>query len=220
MHYGSVKVYCYAISLDVNCIGGGKKTLHLALQFWDIGMSQMTGLAGSTNHELNLRYDGMDEATAFSGNYGDCGDDESKMLSESEKIQAILRAFMQDCGVEVQGEERPAKKQKVDKKAKKPEAGRDEDRKVDMDSLPDVVDAQCMELLEAILGPSGKKVLRQDTYEHEWTLMKIIQKGRLYKRTVRGSTRSFLRSTPAGKEHEMDIVEDEEEYEGYEDDNY
>lgn len=196
MHWGSVKVYCYGISLDVDCIGGEKKTLELALQFWEIGMSQMTGLAGSGNHELNVRYDGM-EATAFSGNYSDCSGDECKMLSESEKIQDILRAFMKDCGVVVQG------KVKKQKEGKKP---RNEDKSdVDVAACPDVVDAQCMELLEAILGPSGNQVLKADTFERKWTLMKIIQKGRFCDDDA-PETRSFLRRTPAAaEEHKIDI---------------
>ncbi|KIY64266.1 hypothetical protein CYLTODRAFT_457358 [Cylindrobasidium torrendii FP15055 ss-10] len=211
-HSSSVMVYCYAISLDVDCVDGEEKTLELALEFWKIGMANMTSTAEAVSYELNLRYDGI-EATAFAGCHGDCREDIHKIVSESLKIQEILRAFMEDCGVEVQGEpQRPKKKRKVEA-AKEPPTG---SKKVDVDALPDVVDAQCMELLTAILGPSGKKVLDVDSSLFRWwswTLMKIIQKGHCGSSGWMRSTTSFLRRTPAAEEHEIDFPypDDEDE---------
>lgn len=165
-------------------------------------MASERELVGSGNHELNLRYGGM-EATAYCGNYSgdtDMGDEKS-WLSESKKIQDILRLFMEDCGVEAEGPEleRPAiKKRKVDEKQAKAQE--------EVDGFPDVVDVQCMELLQAFLGPSGHKVLKQDKFNGQWGLMKIIQKGRERKSFLH-ILRSFLRKTPGAHKYEIDIGE-------------
>ncbi|KIY64277.1 hypothetical protein CYLTODRAFT_457368 [Cylindrobasidium torrendii FP15055 ss-10] len=199
IHWSGIQVYCYGISLEVNCVSGEKKTLRLELQYWRIWMSDKSGSTDASNHELNLRYDGI-EATAFTGIHGDCSSDvEIKMISESEKIQKILSTLMEDCGVEV--EERPKKKCKVnaaDVKAKRSYDGEEyhEDAR-HIELHPDVVDEQCMELLTAILGPSGKRVLRADGNERNmdwWTMMKVIQKGHR-KDKSNGSITSFLRKT-------------------------
>lgn len=196
MHNGKIRIYCYAISLDIDCVGGQKKNFELALQFWDVEMSQYSGAAGSANHELNIRYDGI-EATAFCGNYSDCSDDEKKWVSESAKIQDILRRLLEDCGVEARKEEEsPAKTQK--KPAVKDYNGEP------LEDFPDIVDAQCMEVLVAILGPRGQKVLKQDRFERRWTMMNIIQKGRVYNKDAE-EIKSFLRSTPAAPEYEIEV---------------
>ncbi|KIY64261.1 hypothetical protein CYLTODRAFT_457354 [Cylindrobasidium torrendii FP15055 ss-10] len=163
---------------------------------------------GASNHELHLRYDGI-EATAFTGH----GGDERKLLSESEKIQEILGVFMEDCGVEV--EERPKKKNlctEVDaadtvkvKRSYRGEEYHDDARHID--AHPDVVDERCMELLTAMLGPSGKRVLDANKSKQNidwWTLMTVIQKGHRAD-TSYGSITSFLRRTPMEKDKRIDI---------------
>ncbi|KIY64262.1 hypothetical protein CYLTODRAFT_457355 [Cylindrobasidium torrendii FP15055 ss-10] len=209
IHCSNIVVYCYGISLEVDCVGGEKKTLQLELQFWSIWMSEGSGCTDASNHELNLRYDGI-EATAFTGAHGDCSSDvEIKMISESEKIQKILSALIEDCGV--QAEERPKKKCKVDaadikvRRSYRGEEYHDDARHIEVH--PDVVDEQCMELLTAILGPSGKRVLRADGNERNmdwWTLMKVIQKGHRADKSYDSIT-SFLRKTPMEKEKGIDI---------------
>ncbi|KIY66680.1 hypothetical protein CYLTODRAFT_26345 [Cylindrobasidium torrendii FP15055 ss-10] len=212
MHGGFVTVYRYSISLDIDCVGGQKKTLKLSLEFWRIMMDQLSGAADSSNHELNIQYDGVD-ATAFSGSYGDCGtEDENKWVSESVKIQKVLCTLMRDCGVDYKpNDNTPSKKQKgkkpkVQKKTDATSSGSDSDESPE--AFPDVVDAQCMEVLEAILGPSGKQVLEQDGYEPVWTMMKIIQKGRLLDEMY-GIIVSYLRSTPAPEDYGIELPQDE-----------
>ncbi|KIY64269.1 hypothetical protein CYLTODRAFT_457361 [Cylindrobasidium torrendii FP15055 ss-10] len=205
-----VDVYCYGISLDVDCVSGEKKTLNLELQYWIVGLSQMSGVADASNHELNLRYNGM-EATAFIGAHGDLSDNGNTMLSESKKIQKILSSLMEDCGIEV--EARPKKKRKMVKHEDEVE-DEDEDEHANgshIDARPDVVDERCMELLTAILGPSGKRVLDADDMKENtdwWTLMKVIQKGHC-RATHTGPLTSFLRSTPTEKGQRIDIQKGE-----------
>ncbi|KIY64270.1 hypothetical protein CYLTODRAFT_457362 [Cylindrobasidium torrendii FP15055 ss-10] len=209
IHCSNVSVYCYGISLEVDCVGGEKKTLRLELQFWRIWMSEGSGSTDASNHELYLRYDGI-EATAFAGAHGDCSlNDNIKMISESEKIQKILSTLMEDCGVEV--EERPKKKCKVDaadiKVNRSYRGGEYHDDARHIELHPDVVDEQCMELLTAILGPSGKRVLRADNSEQMldyWTLMTIIQKGHREDTSFESIT-SSLRKTPMEKGKDIDI---------------